>query len=142
MARSSARRRRGAAAEASAGVPCWSSTTTPAPAELSPDPFRRPAAGGRRRPAREALVALEACAPDVIISDIGMPDGNGYELIESVRAAEHGSRLPAVALTAYARPEDRDRAIRAGFQLHVSKPIDPAALVRAVALVCGRGMSA
>jgi PAS domain S-box-containing protein len=88
--------------------------------------------------ARAALAALEASAPDVLVSDIGMPDGSGYELLESVRAAEHGSRLPAVALTAYARAEDRDRAIRAGFQLHVSKPIDPAALVRAVALVCGR----
>ncbi|HEY1335291.1 MAG TPA: CHASE3 domain-containing protein [Myxococcaceae bacterium] len=88
--------------------------------------------------ARAALAALEASAPDVLVSDIGMPDGSGYELLEGVRAVEHGSRLPAVALTAYARPEDRDRAIRAGFQLHVSKPIDPAALVRAVALVCGR----
>jgi PAS domain S-box-containing protein len=92
--------------------------------------------------ARSALAALEAAAPDVLVSDIGMPDRNGYELLESVRAAEHGSRLPAVALTAYARPEDRDRAIKAGFQLHVSKPIDPAALVRAVALVCGRGARA
>ena len=60
--------------------------------------------------ARAALAALEAAAPDVLVSDIGMPDGNGYELLESVRAAEHGSRLPAVALTAYARVEDRDRA--------------------------------
>ncbi len=88
--------------------------------------------------ARAALAALEAVSPDVLVSDIGMPDGNGYELLQSVRAAERGSRLPAVALTAYARAEDRDRAIRAGFQLHVAKPIDPAALVRAVALVCGR----
>ncbi len=88
--------------------------------------------------ARAALAALEAVSPDVLVSDIGMPDGDGYELLQSVRAAERGSRLPAVALTAYARPEDRDRAIRAGFQLHVAKPIDPTALVRAVALVCGR----
>jgi PAS domain S-box-containing protein len=92
--------------------------------------------------ARAALAALEASAPDVLVSDIGMPDGTGYELLERVRAAENGSRLPAVALTAYARPEDRDRAIRAGFQLHVSKPVDPAALVRAVVLVCGRGAHA
>ena len=92
--------------------------------------------------ARAALAALEASAPDVLVSDIGMPDGNGYELLERVRAAENGSRLPAVALTAYARPEDRERAIRAGFQLHVSKPVDPAALVRAVVLVCGRGAHA
>jgi PAS domain S-box-containing protein len=88
--------------------------------------------------ARAALAALEAMAPSVLVSDIGMPDQNGYELLEQVRAAEHGSRLPAVALTAYARVEDRDRAIRAGFQLHIAKPIDPAMLVRAVALVCGR----
>jgi PAS domain S-box-containing protein len=88
--------------------------------------------------ARAALAALEAVAPSVLVSDIGMPDQNGYELLEQVRAAEHGSRLPAVALTAYARVEDRDRAIRAGFQLHIAKPIDPAMLVRAVALVCGR----
>ena len=88
--------------------------------------------------ARAALAALEAVAPSVLVSDIGMPDGNGYELLERVRAAEHGSRIPAVALTAYARVEDRDRAIQAGFQLHIAKPIDPAMLVRAVALVCGR----
>ncbi len=88
--------------------------------------------------ARAALAAIEAAAPDVLVSDIGMPGGDGYELLESVRAVERGSRLPAVALTAYARVEDRDRALRAGFQLHVAKPIDPAALVRAVALVCAR----
>jgi PAS domain S-box-containing protein len=92
--------------------------------------------------ARAALAALEATAPDVLVSDIGMPDGDGYDLLERMRAAERGSRLPAVALTAYARPEDRDRAIRAGFQLHVPKPIEPAALVRAVALVCGRARGA
>ena len=88
--------------------------------------------------ARAALAALEASAPDVLVSDIGMPDGTGYELLERVRAAENGSRLPAVALTAYARPEDRDRAIRAGFQLHVSKPVDPEDLRLTVASLAGR----
>jgi CheY-like chemotaxis protein len=67
-----------------------------------------------------------------------MPGGDGYELIAAVRARDHGARLPAVALTAYARRADRERALRAGFNLHVSKPIDPRTLVLVVGMVSGR----
>jgi CheY-like chemotaxis protein len=72
---------------------------------------------------------------DVLVSDIGMPDEDGLSLLGRVRAlgAMAGGDLPAVALTAYARPEDREKAMRAGFQLHVAKPIDPAELFTLVA---------
>jgi CheY-like chemotaxis protein len=72
---------------------------------------------------------------DVLISDVGMPDVDGYELMRRVRA-EPGTtacRLPAVALTAYARELDRKRALEVGFQAHVSIPVEPAELVRVVA---------
>ncbi|HEX8915370.1 MAG TPA: response regulator, partial [Humisphaera sp.] len=77
---------------------------------------------------------------DVIVSDIGMPERDGYDLIRSVRGrpGDAGGRTPAVALTAYAAAEDRARAIRAGFDLHVTKPVDPAELWAAVASLAGR----
>jgi CheY-like chemotaxis protein/anti-sigma regulatory factor (Ser/Thr protein kinase) len=73
----------------------------------------------------EALAALEQSRPDVLISDIGMPNEDGYDLIRRVRAAEqeHEASLPAVALTAYVGEDDRRRAISAGFHAHVSKPV-------------------
>ncbi len=76
--------------------------------------------------AAEALRSLEAWRPDVLLSDIGMPGEDGYELIRKVRALppERGGRTPAAALTAFARGEDRRRALRAGFQMHVAKPVD------------------
>ncbi|HYG79816.1 MAG TPA: ATP-binding protein, partial [Pyrinomonadaceae bacterium] len=81
--------------------------------------------------AGEALEAIAADPPDLLISDIGMPGEDGYELIRKVRALppERGGRVPAVALTAYARTEDRLRALRAGYQMHVSKPVELAELV-------------
>jgi PAS domain S-box-containing protein len=81
--------------------------------------------------AGEALEAIAADPPDLLISDIGMPGEDGYELIRKVRAlpTERGGRVPAVALTAYARTEDRLRALRAGYQMHVSKPVELAELV-------------
>jgi PAS domain S-box-containing protein len=88
--------------------------------------------------AAAALSTLDAMDVDVLVSDIGMPGGDGYELIAAVRARDHGARLPAVALTAYARRADRERALRAGFNLHVSKPIDPGTLVLVVGMVSGR----
>ncbi len=88
--------------------------------------------------AREALATLDRGPVDVLVSDIGMPGTNGYALLESVRARGADAQIPAIALTAYARLEDRERALRAGFQLHVPKPIDPRRLVRAVALVAHR----
>ena len=69
-----------------------------------------------------------------------MPGEDGYTLIKRVRSlgADAGGRLPAAALTAYARPEDRARALEAGFQMHIAKPTDPAALTSAVAQLAGR----
>jgi CheY-like chemotaxis protein len=90
--------------------------------------------------AREALAALDQSVPDVLISDIGMPGEDGYALIQKVRArpAERGGRVPAVALTAYARSEDRMRALAAGFQMHLPKPCEPQELTMIVASLGGR----
>jgi signal transduction histidine kinase/ActR/RegA family two-component response regulator len=88
----------------------------------------------------EAVAALRRERHDVLISDIGMPGEDGYWLIREVRAlgAGHGGDMPAVALTAYASEADRERALAAGFQAHVSKPIEPDALLSAVAaVICG-----
>lgn len=78
--------------------------------------------------ARAALRALEDCKPDVLISDIGMPEESGYVLIRRIRrlAPERGGTIPAIALTAYAGADDIKRAISAGFQAHISKPVEPA----------------
>jgi CheY-like chemotaxis protein len=83
--------------------------------------------------AREARHEMLADAPDVLISDIRMPEEDGYSLIRSLRGA--GVETPAIALTAYARSEDADEARSAGFQMHLAKPIDAAQLVDAVAAV-------
>jgi PAS domain S-box-containing protein len=87
-----------------------------------------------------ALDILDSTYVDVLISDIGMPGADGYDLIARLREHEraHGGRIPAVALTAYAGEENRDRALTAGFTAHVTKPVSPAALVRIVADVVGR----
>ncbi len=89
--------------------------------------------------AAEALERFAASRPDVIVSDIGMPGADGYSLIRKIRALppDAGGRTPAVALTAYARSEDAQRAFVAGFQMHVAKPIEPARLAIAVANVGG-----
>jgi CheY-like chemotaxis protein len=85
--------------------------------------------------AAQALTQIEARPADVIIADIGMPDQDGYAFIHKVRqiAPDRGGLAPAIALTAYARKEDRERALAAGFQLHVSKPFNPRVVVEAVA---------
>ena len=90
--------------------------------------------------AAEALDALKASPPDVLISDIGMPDVDGYELIRKVRAlaADGGGQVPAIALTAYARTEDRLQALRAGYQMHVPKPVELAELVAVAASLTRR----
>jgi PAS domain S-box-containing protein len=90
--------------------------------------------------AAEALLLLEETRPDVLISDIGMPEEDGYELIDKVRAlpVERGGKIPAVALTAYARAEDRLRALRTGYQMHVPKPVELAELVAIVARLTER----
>jgi PAS domain S-box-containing protein len=88
----------------------------------------------------EALDTFAKTRPDVIVSDIGMPGEDGYSLIKKIRllAVEQGGRTPAVALTAYARPEDAQRAFAAGFQAHVTKPLEPARLASVVANLGGR----
>ncbi|MDX2230311.1 MAG: PAS domain-containing protein [Leptolyngbyaceae cyanobacterium bins.349] len=81
-----------------------------------------------------ALAQIQHFQPHVLLSDIGMPEQDGYELIQQVRSlpSEGGGRIPAAALTAYVRGDDRNRAIAAGFQLHVPKPIDPTQLLSVV----------
>jgi CheY-like chemotaxis protein len=90
--------------------------------------------------AHDALVLVEEQRPDVLISDIGMPEADGFELLRRVRAlgADRGGKVRAIALTAFARSEDRTRALRAGFLVHVSKPVDPSELVATVASVARR----
>ncbi len=87
----------------------------------------------------EALKVLEQMRPDLIISDIGMPTEDGFDFIRKVRQLppEKGGKIPAVALTAYARAEDRLRVLRSGYQMHVSKPVELAELVTVVANVGG-----
>jgi len=84
--------------------------------------------------ASEALRAVSRSTPDVLLSDIGLPGEDGYELIRAIRARGHSvDTLPAIALTAYSRREDQRLALQAGFQAHVAKPVEPAILVAAVA---------
>jgi signal transduction histidine kinase/ActR/RegA family two-component response regulator len=89
--------------------------------------------------ASECLAALDRDVPDVMIADIGMPAMDGYDLIRAVRArpAERGGRVPAIAMTGYARTADRERALAAGFQEHVPKPVDIGRLHVAIAALTG-----
>ena len=90
--------------------------------------------------ARDALVKIQKDPPHVLVSDIGMPDTDGYELLRRVRALDHANagRMPAIALTAFARSEDRTRALNAGYAVHLSKPIEPAELLATIASVARR----
>jgi CheY-like chemotaxis protein len=90
--------------------------------------------------AAQAIGLLRRGVCDVLVSDIGMPDQDGYDLITALRALEsaQGGAIPAVALTAYARAEDRRRVLAAGYQVHVSKPVDPDELVAVLARVTQR----
>jgi hypothetical protein len=85
--------------------------------------------------AEEALAHLRRERYDILLSDIGMPDVDGYELIRQVRALESDRRapIPAIAITAYARSEDRQRSLLAGYQMHMAKPIEARELVAAIA---------
>jgi PAS domain S-box-containing protein len=89
--------------------------------------------------AQEALDALRRQRPDVLVCDIGMPGEDGFGLLTRVRALtpEEGGLVPAVALTAYARTDDRRRVLAAGYQLHLAKPVDPDELISAVARMAG-----
>ena len=85
--------------------------------------------------APEALALIERELPDVIVADIGLPGEDGYSFIRRLRQLppEEGGAIPAVALTAYARPEDRSRALVAGFQMHLAKPASLGELTAALA---------
>jgi PAS domain S-box-containing protein len=83
--------------------------------------------------ATEALRVLASQQVDIIVSDVGMPDIDGYELIRRVRKTSTASNTMAIALTAYARAEDRQRALLAGYQMHLSKPVDPRELIAGIA---------
>ena len=101
------------------------------------------AAGARvstARSAAEALSSLDAEVPDVVVADLGMPRIDGFQFIDRVRRHRNARvrEVPAAALTAYARSEDRMKALRAGFQIHLAKPIDPAELVTTIAALAKR----
>jgi len=85
--------------------------------------------------AADAVAYLECNRPDVLISDIAMPETDGYQLIQQIRATEQREdrHIPAIALTAHAKPEDRSRSLVAGFQQHITKPVESATLIAAVA---------
>jgi len=87
-----------------------------------------------------ALRFLRKTKPHVLIMDIGMPNEDGYEAIQKVRQLknEEGGKVPAIALTAFARSEDRRRAILNGFQMHIAKPVEPSELIAMVASLAGR----
>ena len=93
--------------------------------------------------AAEAIASIgDNNPPNVMVSDIGMPEQDGYDLIKQMRALPgDAGRVPAVALTALARAEDRKRALSAGYQKHVSKPVDPAELVSVIASLAGRALA-
>ncbi len=90
--------------------------------------------------ARDALATARRIVPDVLVCDIAMPGGDGYALVGEVKswAAAAGVHVAAVALTAYARPEDRERALAAGFDVHLAKPVEPAQVLAAVARLASR----
>jgi hypothetical protein len=89
--------------------------------------------------AAEAIEELEKSTPEILVSDLGMPDEDGYDLIRQIRARGHHARdLPAVALSAFVHKNDRRQALLAGFQMHVSKPADPHDLTAAIASLAGR----
>ena len=94
----------------------------------------------RATTAADALERLNADVPHVLVADLGMPKVDGFQLLEQVRRHSNASvrRLPAAALTAYARSEDRVKALRAGFHIHLAKPIDPAELVATIAALAKR----
>jgi hypothetical protein len=87
----------------------------------------------------EALTVLERFDPHILVSDLGMPISDGFQLIREIRARGYSfQKLPAIALTAFARTEDRQKALLAGFQLHLVKPVEPGELSAAIATLVGR----
>ncbi|MEP7302899.1 MAG: ATP-binding protein [Caldimonas sp.] len=90
--------------------------------------------------AGEALAVFEKVLPDLLLSDIGMPERDGYQLLQDVRrrSPERGGKTPAIAMTAFARSEDRTRSMVAGYQVHLAKPVEPHELLATVGSLVGR----
>jgi CheY-like chemotaxis protein len=90
--------------------------------------------------AEEGLALLKEHKPDVLVSDIGMPGTDGYQFLRQVRQlnADEGGKTPAIALTAFARSEDRTRAMMAGYNVHIAKPIETQELLATVGSLAGR----
>ncbi len=119
---------------------CSSSKTTSRPATCSPRSWIGAAFRIAWRPrASEALTVLDDWQPDVIVSDIGMPDMDGYEFARRLRARSpaQGGQVPALALSAFARAEDRELALQSGYQAHIAKPVEPTDLVKAITELTG-----
>jgi signal transduction histidine kinase/ActR/RegA family two-component response regulator len=91
----------------------------------------------------DAVAALDRDRPDIVISDLRLPGEDGYDLIRRIRSHDRtaGRQTPAIAITAYARVEDRTRALDAGYQMHVPKPVDPDELIAVVASLAGRNLT-
>ena len=90
---------------------------------------------------QHALDAMERITPDILLADVGMPQMSGFELIDRVRRSDRHPEIrniPAAALTAFARSEDRTKALSGGFQLHLAKPVDPGELMAAIASLVRR----
>jgi CheY-like chemotaxis protein len=89
---------------------------------------------------QDALQKLARAQPHVLLADLGMPGMTGFDLIDHIRRSDdaHIRDMPAAALTAFARSEDRTRALRSGFQIHLAKPVDPAELMAAIAALARR----
>jgi len=93
--------------------------------------------------AGEAFREIETNPPDILLADINMPDEDGYSLVRRIRASANGngSTFPAIALTAMARAEDSERALAAGFQMHVAKPVEIDELIATISDLVGRNRS-
>ena len=84
-------------------------------------------------------MAIKRSRPHVLVSDIGMPDLDGYDLIRTVRSRGHNpAELPAIAVTAFVRSEDRERVLANGYQMHLGKPLAPSELISAIATLTGK----
>lgn len=89
--------------------------------------------------AAKGFEAVLSFRPELLVSDIAMPDEDGYSLVRRIRAldAATGGEIPCIAVTAFTRPDDRKRALAAGFTTHIGKPVDPAHLVTTICLLAG-----